>query len=175
MIDDGRFGDILPKIHGCQNYPFIPMYDAWKRKSRVIDSKFQTQSAKKFIDQVLCTALANRYPAYSIKGGVFDVLTETNGEFYSVTNDEILYVCKLFEKTEGIDIEEPAGVALAGLIQAIKKKKVNKDDCILLNISGGGFKRLKETMKIHEMPASLVVKNPDKELQEVIKSVKGWF
>jgi len=175
LLDDGRFGDILPKIHGCQNYPFVPMYDAWKRKTRLIDTKFQKQSAKKLIDQVLCTALANRYPAYSIKGGIFDILTKTNGEFYSVTNDEILYVCQLFEKTEGIDIEEPAGVALAGLIQAIKQKKVNKDDCILLNISGGGFKRLKKTMKTYEMPASLVVKNPDKELQEVIKVVKGWF
>ena len=175
LINDGRFGDTLPKIHGCQNYPFVPMYDAWVRKSRVIDPKFQKKSAKKLIDKVLCTALANRHPAYSMKGGIFDVLKDTNGEFYSVTNDEILYACKLFEKTEGIDIEEPAGVALSGLIQAIKQKKVNKDDCILLNISGGGFKLLKKTIKIHEMPASFVVKNPEKQLNEVIKLTKGWF
>lgn len=175
LIEDGRFGDTLPKIHGCQNYPFVPMYDAWVRKSRVINEKYQKKSAKKLIDKVLCTALANRHPAYSIKGGIFDVLTETNGEFYSITNDEILYACKLFEKTEGIDIEEPAGVALAGLIQANKEKKVNKEDCILLNISGGGFKLLKKTMKIHEMPASFIVKNPDKQLKEVTKLVKSWF
>ncbi len=175
LIKDGRFGDTPPKIHGCQNYPFVPMYDAWIRKSRDIDSKFQKKSAKKLIDKVLCTALANRHPAYSIKGGIFDILTDTNGEFYSVTNDEILYACKLFEETEGIDIEEPAGVALAGLIQAIKQKKVNKEDCILINISGGGFKRLKKTMKIYEMPASLVVKEPDKETNNVIKLVKDWF
>lgn len=151
------------------------MYDAWVRRSRVIEQKFQKKSAKKLIDKVLCTALANRHPAYSIKGGIFDVLTETNGEFYSVNNDEILYACRLFEETEGIDIEEPAGVALAGLIQAIKEKKVNKEECILLNISGGGFKRLKKTMKIHEMPASFIVKDPDKQLKEVINLVKGWF
>jgi cysteate synthase len=175
LINDGRFGDKLPKIHGCQNYPFVPMYDAWMRKSKIIDKKFQDKSAKKLIDQVLCTALANRHPAYSIKGGIYDVLSETNGEFYSVTNDEILYACKLFEETEGIDIEEPAGVALAGLIQSIEKKKVNIEDCILLNISGGGFKRLKNTMKIHQMPASFVVKNPDEQLKEVTNLVKGWF
>lgn len=175
LLKDGRFGDKLPKIHGCQNYPFVPMYDAWIRKSRVIDPKFQQKSAKKLIDKILCTALANRYPAYSIKGGIFDVLTDTKGEFYSVTNNEIRYACQLFEETEGIDIEEPAGVALAGLIQAIKQKKINNDDCILLNISGGGFQRLKKTMKIHEMPSSLVVKNPDKESKEVLKLVKAWF
>jgi cysteate synthase len=175
LIEDGRFGDTLPKIHGCQNYPFVPMYDAWMRKSREINEKFQKESAKKLIDKVLCTALANRHPAYSIKGGIYDVLTDTNGEFYSITNDEILYACDLFKKTEGIDIEEPAGVALAGLIQAIKQKKVNKEDCIVLNISGGGFKLLTKTMNIHEMPASLVIKNPEKETDDLIKLVKDWF
>jgi len=175
LIEDGRFGDKLPKIHGCQNFPFVPMYDAWQRKSREIDPKFQNVSAKKLIDQVLCTALANRHPAYSIKGGIYDVLTNTNGEFYSVTNDEIRYACQLFEQTEGIDIEEPAGVALAGLIQAVKQNKVDKNDCILLNISGAGFKRLKSTMKIHEMPSSRVVKNPEEEAEEVLKLVNGWF
>ncbi len=175
LLGDGRFGDKLPKIHGCQNFPFVPMYDAWQRKSKDIDPRFQDKSAKKLIDQVLCTALANRHPAYSIKGGIYDVLTHTNGEFYSVKNDEIRFACQLFEQTEGIDIEEPAGVALAGLIQAVKQGKVGKEECILLNISGAGFKRLKNTMKIYEMPSSLVVKNPEKESEEVLNIVKGWF
>ena len=175
LIGDGRFGDKLPKIHGCQNYPFVPMYDAWTRKLKKVDPKFQDKSAKKLIDQVLCTALGNRHPAYSIKGGIYDVLSHTNGEFYSVTNDEIRYACKLFEKTEGIDIEEPAGVALGGLIQAVKQGKVDKNDYILLNISGAGFKRLKNSMKIHEMPSSYVVKNPEEELKNVQNLIKGWF
>lgn len=175
LLDDGRFGDKLPKIHGCQNYPFVPMYDAWKRKSRDIDSKFQSTLAKKLIEQVICTALANRHPAYSIKGGIFDVLTDTQGEFYSVTNQDLLYACRLFEQTEGIDIEEPAGVALAGLIQAIDQGKVDKEDCILLNISGGGFKRLQDTISIHEMPSSLVVNNPEEELEEVFETINRWI
>jgi len=175
LLGDGRFGDKLPKIHGCQNFPFVPMFDAWQRKSRDIDPQFQDISAKKLIDQVLCTALANRHPAYSIKGGIYDVLTHTKGGFHSVTNDEIRYACQLFEQTEGIDIEESAGVALGGLIQAVKQGVVDKDDCILLNISGAGFKRLRNTMKIHEMPSSFVVKDPEKELEKVINLVKGWF
>jgi len=175
LLGDGRFGDKLPKIHGCQNYPFVPMYDAWQRKLRNVDSKFQDASAKKLIDQVLCTALANRHPAYSIKGGIYDVLTHTNGGFHSVTNDEIINACELFEKTEGIDIEEPAGVALGGLIQAVKQGVVKKDDCVLLNISGAGFKRLKNTKKIHEMPSSYVVKDPEEESEKVLNLVKGWF
>jgi len=78
-------------------------------------------------------------------------------------------------QTEGIDIEEPAGVALAGLVQAIKQKKVDKDDYILLNISGGGFKRLQDTMSIHEMPSSLVVNDPEEELEEVFDTINRWI
>ena len=33
--------------------------------------------------------LTNRFPAYSLMGGIYDVLTETKGEMYSVTNEEI--------------------------------------------------------------------------------------
>lgn len=175
LIKDGRFGDKLPKIHGCQNYPFIPMCDAWRKKSRNIDPKYQEKSAKKLIDQVLCTALANRYPAYSIKGGMYDVLSETNGEFYSINNEEISNACQLFEKVEGIDIEEPAGTALAALIQAINNQKVKKEDCILLNISGAGFKRLKKTIEIYEMPSSVVVNDPENEIENVKIMIKGWF
>jgi cysteate synthase len=151
------------------------MFDAWKRKSRAIDTKYQSESAKKLIEKVICTALANRHPAYSIKGGIFDVLTDTHGEFYSINNEEILFACRLFEQTEGIDIEEPAGVALAGLIQAIKQKKVDKDDYILLNISGGGFKRLQDTMAINEMPSSLIVNDPEEELEEVFNTINRWI
>ena len=36
-----------------------------------------------------------------------------------------------------------AKVALASLIQAKESGDVSKDDCILLNVSGGGVERLK--------------------------------
>ena len=60
------------------------------------------------------------------------------------TGAEAIDAGKLFEETEGIDIMTPAEVALGSLIQAIEEEKVNKDDCIVLNISGGGVKRLQK-------------------------------
>ena len=82
-------------------------------------------------------------PAYSVEGGVFDVLEATDGETYVVEEDEAIKAGEMFEKSENIDVLSPAKVALASLIQATEKGTVHPDDCILLNVSGGGVQRLK--------------------------------
>ena len=53
----------------------------------------------------------------------------------------------MIESTEGIDIMTPGAVAAASLLQAVESGEVDKDDCILLNISGGGTQRLKQDLK----------------------------
>ena len=53
----------------------------------------------------------------------------------------------MIESTEGIDIMTPGAVAAASLLQAVESGEVDKDDCILLNISGGGVERLKADLE----------------------------
>ncbi len=144
LKEDGRYGKTLPKIHSSQNHPFIPMYEAWQRRSRVIDSKYQDENAVELIKQVYAHVLTNRYPAYSIKGGVFDALENTSGEFYSITNEEAVKAQKMFKELEGYDIEPPVGVTVASLIKSIENGTVNNDDYILLNITGGGRENMKK-------------------------------
>jgi cysteate synthase len=143
LMNDGRFGKKPPKIHGSQNAPYTPMYDAWMNQSRTIDERFQKESAKQMIDQTIAHVLTNRYPAYSLTGGVYDILTETNGEMYSVTNEEIIKAQGLFERLEGISIVPEAGVTIASLQQAIHKETVHPQDTILVNITGGGRKEIR--------------------------------
>ena len=94
--------------------------------------------------EVYSDYLLSASPAYDAKGGVYDTLKSTNGETYVVERQDAIDAGKMFEKTEGIDIMTPAEVALGSLIQAIEEEKVKKDDCIVLNISGGGVKRLQK-------------------------------
>ena len=82
-------------------------------------------------------------PAYSVIGGVYDILDASRGETYIVEENDAKNAGKIFEEIEGIDILSPAKVAIASLIQARDDGKVNKDDCIVLNVSGGGMERLK--------------------------------
>lgn len=157
LIGDGRFGTKLPKIHGAQNHPYSPMYEAWQNHSRTIDERFQKESAKHLIDQTVAHVLTNRFPAYSLIGGIYDVLTKTKGEMYSVTNEEIEKAQLLFEKHEGISVVPEAGVTIASLQQAIQKGTVLPQDTILVNITGGGRKEIKRE-RMHVEPYRFLTK-----------------
>ena len=140
LIDFGLDNGPLAKIHLSQNPEHCPIHKAWQDgRSALQDSDFPEGDVEVYSDYLLS---AN--PAYGVKGGVYDTLKSTNGETYVVEKQDAIDAGKLFEETEGIDIMTPAEVALGSLIQAIKEEKVNKDDCIVLNISGGGVKRLQK-------------------------------
>lgn len=142
FIVDGRYGKNLMKLMVSQNVPFTPMYDAWKAESRVL-LPLNDELARHQAEEICAKVLSNRKPPYSLKGGLFDALSETGGDMFAVTNEEAGNAGALFEKTEGIDIEPAAAVAVASLKQAIEQKKVEKEAVIMLNITGGGIRRFK--------------------------------
>lgn len=168
LQQDGRYGTTLPKIHGAQNAPFAPMYDAWHAKSRCIDPKYQCEEAKDLIQQVHAHVLTNRHPAYEMKGGVCDALAATNGEFYSISNEEARQAQQLFKKLEGCSIVPAAGVTVAALIQAVKNGGVEHDDAILLNITGGGRQEMQ--MKKFKVTPSITLTR-DYDLEQVLHEV----
>ena len=89
-----------------------------------------------------------------MKGGLFDALTESGGDMFAISNEEAMEGMVLFERTEGIDIEPAAGVAVASLKQAIRTGAVETDAVIMLNITGGGIAKFKKENKV-------VYKQPD--------------
>ncbi len=142
FIVDGRYGKNLMKLMVSQNIPFTPMYDAWKAESRAL-LPLNDELARHQAEEICAKVLSNRKPPYSLKGGLFDALSETGGDMFAVTNEEAANAGALFERTEGIDIEPAAAVAVASLKQAIEQKKVEKEAVIMLNITGGGIRRFK--------------------------------
>ncbi len=153
FLADGRYGNNLMKLMVSQNIPFVPMYDAWKAHSRELLA-CDAEVARKQAEEICAKVLSNRKPPYSVKGGLFDALTETDGDILAVTNEEAKAAADLFYRLEGSDIEPAAGVATASLIQAVKEGKVEKEAVIMLNITGGGVQRFKSENK-------LVYKKPD--------------
>lgn len=153
FIADGRYGEHLMKLMVSQNAPFTPMYDAWKAGSRAL-LPFDDNMARKQVESMCAKVLSNRKPPYTMKGGLFDALTETKGDIMIVTNDEAAAAAKLFVEKEGCDIELAAAVAVASLAETVKSGKVEKDAVIMLNITGGGIQRFKRENQ-------LVYKEPD--------------
>ena len=132
------------------------------------------EEARQQVAQIDAKVLSNRKPPYSLKGGLYDALTATNGDMFAVTNEEAAAAAALFEKTEGIDIEPAAGVAVASLRQAIERQQVEKDAVVMLNITGGGVRRFKAENR-------LVYKTPDYVFpitaspEEIKKVIAGLF
>jgi cysteate synthase len=163
FLKDGRFGDRLPFLHLAQNLPFAPMVKAWERKSRGL---FPEDLNPELIRLITTRVLSTRYPAYSVKGGVYDALTATGGRTYGIENDEVFSAMKFFEETEGIDIVPAAGVAVAALLNAVTTGAVKRDDTILLNITGGGEKRLKREKETYRVePIFISKKMTEKEIE----------
>jgi cysteate synthase len=131
---------VLPRLMLCQNIPFTPIFDAWR-----MDLESPAGSADKFredVGQVYADELTNWSPPYAIKGGVRDSLVESRGAVMAATNDAARLAADMFAELEGIDIEPAAGVAVACLRDAATQGGLDKEAVVLLNITGGGRRRL---------------------------------
>ena len=139
LIDSGHYAGEVARIHLSQNPEHCPIHNAWQRKSREFNSEdFPEGNVDVYSDYLL-----SETPAYSVIGGVYDILEASNGQTYIVEESDAKEAGNILESIEGIDVLSPAKVALASLIQAKENGDVSEDDCILLNVSGGGVERLK--------------------------------
>lgn len=169
LTQDGRFGSKPPKLHLAQNLPFAPMVKAWQQRSRVLSAN---DLRPELIGEITTRVLSSRYPAYGVTGGIFDALTATGGETYGVENQEVFEAQDIFQAAEGIDIVPAAGVAVAALTKAIRAKTVERNDTILLNITGGGEKKFFETHKRYDVEPVFVSKSiSDKDLDAILWTI----
>ena len=157
FIGDGRFGANKARLMVSQNKPFVPMYDAWRADSRAM-LPYDADQARKDAVEICAPVLSNRKPPYSLAGGLYDALKDTNGDILAVSNDEANAAKALFEETEGIDIYHAAAVATASLQQAVEKGVVKADDVVMLNITGGGERRFHAEHEIHYLQPSHIFK-----------------
>lgn len=172
LADDGRFGPNKMRVYVAQNAPFTLMYDAWKAGTRELPQMTPEEGRGKS-ERILATVLSNRKPPYSIAGGLYDVLRESNGDFFLATNNDIFYWLLQFRNKEGYELLPAACVAVAALAQAVSDGKVKKDDYIMLNCTGGGTLGAMSKGFVHKEPDLIL--SPDLPAEEVIKAVKNLF
>ena len=172
LLEDGRYGSTKMKLMLSQNEPFHPMYDAWIAKSREL-LPMDDLVARKKVEAIVAKVLSNRRPPYSITGGLFDALIDTEGEMFLVNNVECHQAADLFEDTEGIDIHPAAAVAVASLMDAVAEGHVEEDAVIMLNITGGGEALFKDEHELTYLAPSHVFQvNPGlEEVKDVLKKL----
>ena len=150
LLEDGRFGQNKARLFVSQNKPFVPMYDAWRQDSRTL-LPYDADQARRDAAEICAPVLSNRKPPYSLAGGLYEALKDTDGDILAVSNEEAQAAKALFLETEGRDIYSAAGVALASLVQAINNNKVKPDDLVMLNITGGGEKEFQEAHQLFHL------------------------
>ncbi|MFD4263603.1 cysteate synthase [Streptomyces sp. NPDC058534] len=131
----------LPRLMLCQNLPFTPIHDAW-RMGATVGKRELTDGFRESIAKVHADELTNWAPPYSIRAGVHDALRDSDGDVLVADNASVVVARTMFRELEGIDIEPAAGVAVACLRDAVAQDKVDRDAVVLLNITGGGRRRL---------------------------------
>ena len=172
LLTDGRFGNNKMKLIVSQNEPFVPMSDAWKAKSRTL-FPIDDELARKQAEKIDAKVLSNRKPPYSINGGLFDALTDSNGDVISVSNSEARYAGELFHNTEGNTIHPAAAVATASMLKVIMSGQIDKNATIMLNITGGGEALFKNSRELFFLKPNFIFEiNPDAEfVLETLKSL----
>ena len=68
------------------------------------------------------------------------------GSDYAVSNAEGGEAMKLVRDTVGIDLDPAAAIATAALLQAVQGGNVGQADRILLNLTGGGLREVREDL-----------------------------
>jgi cysteate synthase len=126
------------------------------------------------VEEITAKVLSNRKPPYSIIGGLYDALLDTDGDVILASNQDAEQAAKIFLETEGIDIHPAAAVATASLISSVRNGSVDKHSTIMLNITGGGEMRFKSDKELFYLKPSVIFPlNP--ELAEVEAQVQKLF
>lgn len=173
LIEDGRFGNNLMRLMVSQNAPFVPMYDAWRADSREM-LPYDAKKARRDAELIDAKVLSNRKPPYGIAGGLYDALKATDGDIMVATNAQARRARKLFKELEGVDIYSAPGVALATLIKLVEGGKIDKDACIMLNITGAGEERIKANKELWYLkPSKVFSLTPD--VDDVVATVESLF
>lgn len=173
LIEDGRFGDNLMKLIVSQNAPFVPIFDAWRADSRDM-LPYDPKKARRDAELIDAKVLSNRRPPYSFAGGLYDALKATSGDVVVATNAQARRAAKLFKELEGVDIYPAPAVALASLIKMVESGAIDKDACIMLNITGSGEESITANKDLWYLKPSKVF-SLTADIDDVVCSVEELF
>lgn len=121
-----------PGLLLCQGLPVAPVHAAWVAGSSDVDSTDRAAGP------IIAPELVNRRPPYAIRGGLREALTESGGDVLAADRAAVVEAMATFRSVEGIDVEPPAGVALAALRDHCAAGRMPRDAAVLLHITGGG-------------------------------------
>lgn len=128
-----RFGiaDAVPRLLCVQPEGCAPMVKAFQAGRDKLESQDVPPESATFVTTLACTYPVLSYPY--VRG----VVVDTGGNFEEVSDRESGYAFMLLLKLEGKLVDPAAAVALAGIIKGVQTGAIDRDETVVLNLSGG--------------------------------------
>ena len=128
--------DKMPKLMGIQAEGSAACYNAW-------------QAGTDEITPIDAHTIADSIDVGLPRDGrrAVRAVRETNGEFITVSDEEILRAMPQLARGEAIFAEPAASAAYAGLVKAVRAQKVDRDETIVVVITGNGLKDVKSALR----------------------------
>ena len=174
LIRDGNYGRHPPPAPPCPERTVHPHGICMGGETARDPSCTRTCRMPGSIGRVMSDVLTNRNPPYGIRGGLYDALVATEGRMYGIPNAAGYGAMKLARDTMGIDLDPAAAIATASLVQAVENDIIGPDDHILLNLTGGGYERIREAFTLHPVRPSATI-TPGESPEELVRELKEWI
>jgi threonine synthase len=157
------FIDKYPKLIAVQPEGNHPLVRAWRERVDPFNIKPWEKPP-----QTIATGLEDTYPWDGDMG--LRALYDTKGYGVVVSDEEIVKAMKLLASLEGIFAEPSGAAGLAGLIKAVEEKLVDRDEVVVVLVTGHGLKDVDIAMKITSEPPTI---NPSEE--ELLNTIKTYY
>ncbi|MEU2790989.1 cysteate synthase [Streptomyces sp. NPDC007100] len=141
LIASGRYGTATPRLLMCQNEGVAPVHRLWHGGPEA-HGPVDKEQRRAATGRVYADELVNQRPPYSLTGGIEEALRTSGGDVLRCPGEAARAATELFARTEGIDIEPAAAVAVTCLGRSVREGRVSSGARVLLNITGGGRARL---------------------------------
>jgi threonine synthase len=165
FIDFNELGfiDGYPKLIAVQPEGNHPLVRAWRMRADPHNIKPWEKPP-----ETIATGLEDTYPWDGDMG--LKALYETSGYGVVVSDGEIINAMKLLASLEGVFAEPSGAAGLAGLIKATEEKLVDRDEVIVVLVTGHGLKDIDTALKITGEPPTV---NPSEE--ELINTIRVHY
>ncbi|KAJ3440806.1 threonine synthase 1 [Anaeramoeba flamelloides] len=150
----------MPRIFGVQSENSRAMYNCWKYKLDPFNLK-----------PIECNTIADSISANLPRDPIRALrsVTETNGQYMTVSDNEILKAIPDLARVSGVFPEPAASCSWAGFKKAIKSKLISPDETVVVISTGNGLKDIKAAQESVKVGSKLWKVSGFKELDEILK------
>jgi threonine synthase len=126
----------MPKLMGVQAEGAAACYNAWRAGTDVI-----TPVEAHTISDSISVGLP-RDGTRAVRA-----VRETNGAYITVSDDDVLAAMRQLAREEGVFAEPAGATGFAGLAKAVREKLIDRDERIVVVVTGNGLKDIASAMK----------------------------